>query len=376
MKKQTFRLLLILIALQVSSYAQRLPIVGTILPKSTKNVYDTLLAPGTPIIITNTGAADLKFIRASSATYAGSSSEGLTIASGQTSSVVVEDLGGTPDDRFLNVNNNTLLKAGAYTIDIKFPPQTGPVPCPAVVNWNYMCNTAVDINGQIITDNYIYSSPLNTRIGIGTISPLSGYKFHLVGSALMQGDAKISGNVGIGVTPDSRFNMTVSDPVAGKLMVQRGAGTLTRLELVAEENLTYIQSEAFTVHKPFSLRCGGQDVIYMTPVGNVGIGTTAPGSYKLAVNGDIRAKRITVETGWSDFVFAKDYKLMSLKEVEEFINQNHHLPEIPPASEVETNGADLGEMVKLQMAKIEQLTLYIIQQQKEIDAIKKELKKQ
>lgn len=110
--------------------------------------------------------------------------------------------------------------------------------------------------------------------------------------------------------------------------------------------------------------------------GNVGIGTdlsssTYDATYKLAVNGAIRAKRVVVETIWSDFVFEKNYKLKSLEDVENFIKINGHLPEIPSAKEIETNGGDVGELLKLQMQKIEELMLYVIELKKEINKLKK-----
>ena len=104
--------------------------------------------------------------------------------------------------------------------------------------------------------------------------------------------------------------------------------------------------------------------------GNVGIGTTNPGSWKLAVNGKIRAKEIKVETGWSDFVFKKEYNLPTLKEVETQIKEKGHLKDIPSASEVAANGIYLGEMDSKLLQKIEELTLYTIQQQKEIERLK------
>ena len=70
-------------------------------------------------------------------------------------------------------------------------------------------------------------------------------------------------------------------------------------------------------------------------------------------------------------MFGRNYKLKPLEEVENYIKQNGRLPEIPSAKEVETNGADLGELVKLQMQKIEELTLYIIEQNKRIEALEK-----
>jgi len=99
--------------------------------------------------------------------------------------------------------------------------------------------------------------------------------------------------------------------------------------------------------------------------GNVGIGTPIPGDYKLAVKGKIRAEEIKVETGWSDFVFSPTYNLKSLTEVEQYIKTNKHLPDIPSAAEVEENGINLGEMDSKLLQKIEELTLYLIEMDKE-----------
>ena len=110
--------------------------------------------------------------------------------------------------------------------------------------------------------------------------------------------------------------------------------------------------------------------------GNVGIGTINPGSWRLAVNGKIRAKEIKVETGWSDFVFYDNYKLPTLQEVENHINEKGHLKDIPSAKEVEENGIFLGEMDSKLLQKIEELTLYTIQQQKEIKQQNSKLEKQ
>ncbi|QLE02016.1 DUF4200 domain-containing protein [Galbibacter sp. BG1] len=110
--------------------------------------------------------------------------------------------------------------------------------------------------------------------------------------------------------------------------------------------------------------------------GNVGLGTNTPGSWKLAVNGNIRAKEIKVETqGWSDFVFEKDYTLPTLEEVEKHIKEEGHLQDIPSAEEVKMDGFFLGEMDAKLLQKIEELMLYTIKQQKEIEALKAEITK-
>ncbi len=111
----------------------------------------------------------------------------------------------------------------------------------------------------------------------------------------------------------------------------------------------------------------------MVVTGGLRIGTTtSPGGYKLAVDGKAICTELVVRLvpSWPDYVFAKDHKLISLDEVEDFIKKNNHLPGIPSAKTIEANGLSVGEMQKMQMEKIEELTLYIIELKKEIEKIK------
>jgi len=110
--------------------------------------------------------------------------------------------------------------------------------------------------------------------------------------------------------------------------------------------------------------------------GKVGIKTEAPGEYDLAVNGKIRSHEIKVETAnWPDYVFEKDYKLPTLAETEKFIQSNGHLPDVPKASELETNGVSLGEMNKLLIKKVEEITLHLIEKDKVLKEVVERLKK-
>ncbi len=106
--------------------------------------------------------------------------------------------------------------------------------------------------------------------------------------------------------------------------------------------------------------------------GNVGIGTLNP-TYKLSVLGNIRATEVMVETGWADYVFKDEYKLASLQSVESAIKENKHLPGMPAAADIEKNGLKLGEMQTKMMEKIEELTLYLIEANKKIEKLEKEM---
>jgi len=108
--------------------------------------------------------------------------------------------------------------------------------------------------------------------------------------------------------------------------------------------------------------------------GNVGIGVAQPTS-KLDVNGTIRAQEVKIEaTGWPDFVFTKDYRLPSLSDVEKHIKDNGTLPNIPSEQEVKENGIAMGDMQAKLLQKIEELTLYIIEQNKTIESLKEDIK--
>jgi hypothetical protein len=128
----------------------------------------------------------------------------------------------------------------------------------------------------------------------------------------------------------------------------------------------------------------------ITANGNVGIGTTNPGSFKLAVQGKIWTQEVNVQmtNPGPDYVFETDYDLLSLTELETYINQNKHLPEVPSAKEMEKDGLNLKEMNLILLKKVEELTLHLIEAGKqlksqnstiddlksEIDSIKMKLK--
>lgn len=122
---------------------------------------------------------------------------------------------------------------------------------------------------------------------------------------------------------------------------------------------------------------GFRQDITVSNTGDVGIGTaTTKTGYKLSVDGKVAAEELLIEDSgaWPDYVFEDGYELMSLEQLEESIKLNNHLPGLPNASEVEENGFSVGEMQKIFLEKLEELTLYTIAQEKRIKALNRKMK--
>ncbi len=137
-------------------------------------------------------------------------------------------------------------------------------------------------------------------------------------------------------------------------------------------------SNGYANYPAFSLVTANTRRLTIDFSGNVGINTTDTKGYKFAVNGSAIATSVTVKLNsqWPDYVFKPTYQLPSLTEVKTYIDQNQHLPEIPSEREIAKDGLNLGEMNKLLMKKVEELTLYAIeneQKDKEREAAKDKL---
>lgn len=189
----------------------------------------------------------------------------------------------------------------------------------------------------------------NGNVGIGTTSP--NQKLEIKGSLLLKSDSYIQYGIERSNGAKSAFGITSNSHNA----FLSSSGTL---RLVTNHN-----GNEFTTS------------MFINNAGNVGIGTSNPKN-RLSVKGTIWAEEIKVSlTDAADWVFNDEYNLLPLYEVENFIKLNKHLPEIPSAEEFKKDDLKVSEMINKLLQKIEELTLYTIEQQKEVDKLKIEIQK-
>ena len=184
--------------------------------------------------------------------------------------------------------------------------------------------------------------------------------------------------VGVGtITPSGKLHIEHDGTDLNPHIRIHATGLYSRINWSTNTNAntwvaqSYLES-ATAADNYWRLEYGGGSRLYVAGNGNIGIGTSTPDN-KLDVLGVIRANEVIVETGWADYVFQDDYKLKPLSEVEAFIKENKHLPSVPSAVKIQDKGAHVAELMTKMMEKTEELTLYSIEQKKEIDELKRRL---
>lgn len=251
----------------------------------------------------------------------------------------------------------------------------------------------------------------NMAVGSGALQyNLDGFGNMALGYASL--NKNISGNNNTGVGSFALFNNLGSNNLAlgtnagylkdgsNNIYIGLNAGRPSGSTVLSESNMLYIHSGSIGVTNPlikgnFSansvhinskttgyLAIGDFDSATSTTGGTGGLplpsalGTS--GGYRLVVQDGILCEKVKValratgSSDWADYVFEPEYDLMSLDKVEEFVKENKHLPNVPSLKEVQENGLDFHETSRMFMEKIEELTLYVIDLNKQIKQLKKD----
>lgn len=192
------------------------------------------------------------------------------------------------------------------------------------------------------------------------------------------------GNVGIGVLqPNFKVDVDGDVNVTGNFKIN-GTSINQSQWFNISENGGLDNSISYSGHNVYIKNPGGGNVLKLTSDnGGIEIGSSTgkvtfyyQGNYTDILAGQVNANKVKVcASGWCDFVFDKTYNLKPLIEIEKYIQENKHLPDVPSEAEVTSNEVDLFEMQKIQMRKIEELTLYLIELKKENEELKLLIKK-
>jgi hypothetical protein len=242
-------------------------------------------------------------------------------------------------------NNGTYTMKAGYGANLGMDPGNG-----NFYIGNFNGNQSVTDFGPITGYQNVLTISQGGRVGIKNTSP--AYELDITGQQRIKG------------TP------ITSPGFAGDIT---GGGSLFISNNNNDRKIMKVSATTIQASESFQFTSGSFAIpLYINPYGGgVCIGTTNLAGYQLAVNGNIRSKEVVVESGWADYVFDEKYKLPLLSDVEKFITRNRHLPNIPSALEIEKNGLHLGDVQKKMMEKIEELTLYIIEQHKRIAVLEK-----
>ncbi len=210
-----------------------------------------------------------------------------------------------------------------------------------------------------------------TFVGIGTTNPQRA--LHVTGEALFENfaeftyTASVNNGLAIGTAPSDFSKLIIQNtvrPCAIQINQQGNALTFNKLIYMQYDNPT---TEVFKV---VNTQFGTQPMFFLEGNGRLTIHNGTEKIFQLNPDGVLRTRTIMVDTyNWPDYVFAPSYQLRPLSDVKLFIDANGHLPDVPAADQTESEGIDVAEMNKILLKKIEELTLYLLQQEERIKAL-------
>jgi hypothetical protein len=238
------------------------------------------------------------------------------------------------------------------------------------------------------TTNYRSTFTGNLGINMPTTSTVPSDKLHVIGITRADQFNAVNGYFNV---PNTTNDLHLRTNGTTRLLINRTNGFVRigsttaadyTLDVSGTINATTIRRQGVEMVSS-QWTTASSNINFTTGIVSIGT-TTAPTGYKLAVAGKTLTEEVVVklQANWPDYVFSNSYNLMPLSELESYINQNKHLPEVPSAKEVAENGIAVGEMSATLLKKIEELTLYVIELKKEnekqqalINALAEQVKK-
>jgi len=293
--------------------------------------------------------------------------------------------GGSPLGFFQLIGSTGTANASVASVSGSLSQSTGWSRGFSILNAIYNTGTA--------SYSALWISPFENTLGTGA-------KFLIDAGTNSSGNGAGTHTSKFVVTNDGKVGIGTNLPVSGLTLGGTGnpnpntgaeadyAGANLTFQSVASSNsytlgsIKTVQPSSYYIDRAdlvFSVSNGGgtlNERMRINAAGYVGIGTSTP-TEALSVKGSIRSKEVKVEAAnWPDYVFKKQYPLLSLTEIEKYIEEHQHLPDMPSAIEVESNGLSLGETSKLLTKKIEELTLYMIDLDKKVRSQSEKIERQ
>ncbi|MBS1759216.1 MAG: SprB repeat-containing protein [Bacteroidetes bacterium] len=300
--------------------------------------------------------------------------------------------GSNPADNFIGTNDNKDFVFRTNNVERMRIKDSGEIKVNTLAGTDFQILVA-DSNGTLKRLNNLYTPNVipwvttgnnNTNSLLNFIGTTNNVDFVIKTNNTEQARFTADGKLLLGTSTvgDTKFTIAHND-LNGGMSINRLSSGIGKSEIRFEQNSIELWAigndidnsgeQTFFIwdHANFATR------LLINKYGKVGIGVTPPGNnttpYLLYVEGGIMTRdvKVTAATVFPDYVFAKDYELMGIYELEKYIKHNNHLPDMPSAKEVESNeGFEVGNMQTKLLKKIEEQTLYIISLQKQVDELK------
>ncbi|MFB9844048.1 hypothetical protein [Mucilaginibacter ginsenosidivorans] len=302
----------------------------------------------------------------------------------------INSIGNSSTDGLIMRNNST----GTSGIPVQYSPRlrfTGSAYTGSASQFVDWIEEVKPVSGTSpVTSRLVFSSQVNAAGYNERLAMADNGLFYLNGTALTANQV-----VGANGSAAGMEAKTLSGSTATGLLVANSAGTITfsndtaKLQTVANffplGDTRYLKASAGATYQPLLAFTPSNDAMVVHLAGNETIagnktfndklaigGTAVPAGFQFAVNGKTIATSVTVKElqYWPDYVFDVNYRLTPLPDLAAFVRSNHRLPEMPSAAEVSKNGQDLGAMNEKLLKKVEELTLYLIEKDKQVEELK------